>query len=284
MGVNVAWVALSLTHRIGGKTFQSLREHFDGDLAAILVADEQSLQQVPGVGATIARAITQIDLQAVASAVKRWQKAGVNILTSDDFDYPPPLLSLDDAPPTIFVRGVLPDLRQVKAYAIVGTRQPTAQALITACNLAIEITRRGHVVVSGLADGIDTTAHIGALSDRRGITVAVLGSGVLNIYPPTNAALAQTILDRSGALLCEVAPDLPVSVAGLVARNRIITGLCAGVIVVETGMDGGAMHAARFARAQGKPLYTVISDALGNRDLLANGALPIAPDLAGFPL
>lgn len=283
MAVNVAWVAISLTHRIGGKTFQSLREHFDGDLAAILAADTPSLQAVPGVGATIAQAIAQIDLEAVAHAVEGWQKAGITILASGDLNYPPPLSYLDDAPPTVFVQGTLPDLQQIRAYAIVGTRQPTPSAYHTAQCLGAEIAERGYVVVSGLAEGIDTAAHLGALSIPTGNTIAVLGSGVLNVYPPINIPLAQAIVER-GALLSEVAPDLPVSVAGLVARNRIITGLCAGVIVVETGIDGGAMHAARFARTQGRPLYAVESDALGNRELLANGALPIAPHLAGFSL
>jgi DNA processing protein len=156
---------------------------------------------------------------------------------------------------------------------------PSLQARIAANRLAAHFTREGYTIVSGLALGIDTLAHQATLS-HSGTTLAVLGSGVLNVYPPENAKLADQI-SKNGALLCEVHPDAPVSTPGLVARNRIITGLCERVIVVETEVDGGAMHAARFALLQGRQVYAVESPASGNKALLANGALSASHWLEG---
>jgi DNA processing protein len=134
------------------------------------------------------------------------------------------------------------------------------------------------VIVSGLALGIDTQAHIGALG-ARGRTLAVLGSGVLRVYPEHNLNLAEAIL-KQGALLSEIAPNAPPSPATLVARNRIISGLCDRLIVVETTVDGGAMYAARRAVEQGREVYTLDLGASGNRALIAEGARPLSLDLA----
>jgi DNA processing protein len=130
--------------------------------------------------------------------------------------------------------------------------------------------------------GVDTAAHLGAMASPEGYTLAVLGSGVLNVYPPENHNMEKGILQR-GAFLCEVHPKAKVNSPALVARNRIISGLSEGVIVVETEIDGGAMHAARFAKLQGRKVYVVENDASGNRALLADGAVPISPDLSYLP-
>jgi DNA processing protein len=116
------------------------------------------------------------------------------------------------------------------------------------------------------------------LSVAQGKTAAVLGSGVLNIYPPKHQELALAIMAR-GAIISEVKPDAAVSAPGLVARNRIIAGLSDSVIIIQTELDGGAMHAARFARQQGKPVYVVDHPASGNQLLIQDGALKLSPDL-----
>jgi DNA processing protein len=274
--VDPAWVALSLVRHLGGKTFRALLAHFDHDLRAILAADEAALQIVPGVGPRIARAICASDLDQTARHIERWQQAGVHIVTYEDRAYPEPLQALEDAPLTLFVRGRWPDWSRQRAYAVVGSRQPSPEGEALARRLGSELAEAGHIVVSGLARGIDTGAHLGALA-AAGVTVAVLGSGVLNIYPPEHQFLAKAVM-QGGALVSEVAPETTVSAPGLVARNRIITGLSAGVIVVETGPDGGAMHAARFARLQGRAVCAVDNDAGGNRELIATGAVSIPPD------
>ena len=281
--VDAEWIALSLTPRLGGKTFRALRKYFDNDLSAILSADAKQLRAVPRIGPKIAQSIQRIDLETTRRAIARWQKAGVNILTIDDSGYPAALRDLDDAPPTMFSYGTWPESNNRTACAIVGTRRPTSDAYSFAQNLSQTLAQRGELIVSGLTLGIDAAAHIGALATGDGITVAVLGSGVLNLYPSENDALAQAIITRGGALLSEVSPDAPVGAPGLVSRNRLITGLSDRVIVVETAPDGGAMHAARFARLQGRTVYAVENDAPGNRLLLSNGAISLLPDSEKLP-
>jgi DNA processing protein len=269
-----AWVALSLIGNLGVRTLRALGAAFNGDYAAAIHAPEARLRSIRGIGPKIAHAIRTVDLEE-AAAIRRWQAHGVLILTLDDRAYPAPLRALDDAPPTLFVRGTLPTFTQ--AAAIVGTRHPSARAQAIAARLAAELAARGQVIVSGLALGIDSAAHLGALSVPQGQTVAVLGSGLLDPYPAENRALADAVAAR-GALLCEARPDARANPQRLVARNRIITGLSQTVIVVETAEDGGAMHAARFARAQGRTLYTVDFPASGNRALIADGVPALSPE------
>ncbi|MBZ0302324.1 MAG: DNA-protecting protein DprA [Anaerolineae bacterium] len=266
------WIALSLTDHIGSKTLGALLRHFGGDPAAILAADTAELQQVVGVGPKIARSIQAINLDEVRQSLAEWETTDISILTlaSPNGAYPPRLLEIEDPPATLFVRGCGPPLFD-RAVSIVGTRSPSAEAAQWAYQLGAELTQAGFTVVSGLALGIDTAAHEGALSAAAGRTVAVLGCGLFNIYPPENQALAQRCAMR-GAILSEVHPAAPPSAPRLVARNRIISGLSDALIVVETTATGGAMHAARFAQRQQRPVYTFNLPASGNRELLANGA------------
>ncbi len=295
-----AWVALSLTGRIGRKTLHALLRHFGDDTRAILSADAKALREVPGVGPKIARSIRDINLEQVERGMARWREAGVAILTVHDHAYPARLKALDDAPPTLFARGnphppapsPFPKGTSFgrrgereeawafdRAVAIVGTRNPSKEAQGVARRLAGILAQRGYTIASGLAMGIDTHAHHAALGCDRP-TVAVLGCGVLDVYPEQNRHLADRIIEH-GALLCEVHPEATPNAASLVARNRLITGLSEAVIVVETGVDGGAMHAARFALAQGRRVYAVDSEATGNRALIANGATGVPMDWDG---
>ncbi|HUN06351.1 MAG TPA: DNA-processing protein DprA [Aggregatilineales bacterium] len=275
--MDAAWIALSLVERIGGKTFKALLDHF-GDPTRVLIADDRSLRRVPGIGPTMSARIQAVDVQAVAQLLPRWQQAGVQIATWNEAIYPARLREIEDAPPTIFYRGDSLNLPE-KTAAIIGTRTPSIEAATRATEVAMQLSEKGYTIVSGLARGIDYRAHQGALAVPCGRTVAVLGSGVLNIYPPESERFAAGIGKR-GCLLSEFHPQAGPSPSNLVARNRIITGLSDVVIVVETSVDGGAMHAARFARAQGKPIYTYASAATGNTALLADGALPLPENLS----
>lgn len=279
MSASPAWVALSLVEHLGAVKMRLLLDHF-GDLDAVLHADARALRQVPGIGPKISESIANMDARQIAEALPRWQAAGVRVLTASDPLYPRRLSDLDDAPPTLFARGTLcaPDQR---AVAVVGTRTPSPVAIDAAQRIGYGLAARGIAVVSGLALGVDTAAHLGALAARDGCTLAVLGSGVLNIYPPANRALAQAILQR-GALVSETAPGAGPKPSSLVARNRLISGLSEALIVIETREDGGAMHAARFAQKQGRRVYALDCGASGNQALLADGALPISADLDGF--
>lgn len=279
MSASPAWVALSLVEHLGAVKMRLLLDYF-GDLDAVLNADARALRQVPGIGPKISESIVNMDARQIAEALPRWQAAGVRVLTASDPLYPRRLSDLDDAPPTLFARGTLcaPDQR---AVAVVGTRTPSPVAIDAAQRIGYGLAARGIAVVSGLALGVDTAAHLGALAARDGCTLAVLGSGVLNIYPPANRALAQAILQR-GALVSETAPGAGPKPSSLVARNRLISGLSEALIVIETREDGGAMHAARFAQKQGRRVYALDCGASGNQALLADGALPISADLDGF--
>ncbi|MBI1277382.1 MAG: DNA-protecting protein DprA [Anaerolineaceae bacterium] len=277
---DVGWIALSLTGRIGNKTMQALLNYFDGSTSAILEADTKELRQVTGVGPKIAQSIAALDLKQVESALKQWQRMGVHILTLRDDAYPQQLKTLDDAPPTLFVRGEITHIE--KSVAIVGTRSPSHEARNFAQNLSTYLVERGYTIISGLALGIDSAAHFGAILHPEGRTGAVLGCGVLNIYPPEHKRLAETIT-LQGFTVCEVNPESTTSPASLVARNRIITGLSDGVIVIETAVDGGAMYAARFATQQNRPVYTIDSAASGNQALIAAGAVVLSKDFGQLP-
>jgi DNA processing protein len=273
-----AWVALSLVEHIGAKKLRALADFFDDDLDAALQADTKTLQRISGIGPKIAASIIAVDLTFVCAAIPRWHEAGITILTLDDPAYPAPLRALDDAPPTLFVSGRWHHQRSV---AVVGTRSPSRGSTEASRQLGFELAQRGFQVISGLALGIDSAAHIGALAQPGGMTSGVLGCGVLNIYPPNNRPLAQAICQR-GAVMSEVHPTAKPKPSTLVARNRIISGLCEAVIVVQTEIDGGAMHAVQRALDQGRRVYTLDSEASGNRALIEAGAAIITADLSGF--
>jgi DNA processing protein len=277
MTVSPEWVALSLVDQLGGVRFRALLDHFGGDVQAILRADEAALRQVYGIGGVLARSIRQIDLARTRGDIARWRERGVRLVTWNDAAYPSRLRQIPDAPPTLFIASALdaPPFEHARCAAIVGTRQPSPASIEQAQALAFQLCMNGWHIVSGLALGIDTLAHIGALAVPEGVTMAVLGGGVLNIYPPGNRALAQAIHKR-GVLLSEHAPYANPKPPYLVARNRIMSGICDVVIVVETSVSGGAMHAARRALEQGRRVYAVENGASGNRALLDEGAQPLS--------
>lgn len=275
---HIAWIALSLIEHLGAATLRALAAHFNGDLCAAIAADTDELRRVRGIGPKLSAAIRAIDLEAVKSALAAWRAAGVIPIPLDAPDFPPALRRIDSPPPVLFVQGS-PAALNGHAYAVVGTRHPSALALDIAIQLGFALANAGVTVVSGLALGVDVAAHHGALSAPRGVTVAVLGSGLLNIYPPSHRVLAAAIAAR-GALISELHPHAEPKPQNLVARNRLISGLCAGVIIVETGVEGGAMYAARRAWEQGRAVYVVNCDASGNRALIADGAIPLSTDLS----
>lgn len=280
MDAKIQWVALSLSRHIGTKTLASLVQHFDENLNAIFEADEEELMQIPGVGKTIAREIMLIDLEQVARDIPEWERQGVGIVTPFDDLYPDVLKAIPDHPPTLFVQGQWYTDLWAKTIAIVGTRRPSQQAKFLTMQLAAKLAQDNITIVSGLALGIDAAAHAGALQAKGGgSTIAVLGSGVLNVYPPQNKRIS-LMTRQSGALISEVHPKLSTNVQRLVSRNRIISGMSQGVIVIESDVDGGAMHAAKRAKEQGRIVYTLELPASGNQQLIKDGAIIIPRDLS----
>ncbi len=275
----IGWVGLSLCEGIGGVKLRRLLHHF-GDVSAILSASVDDLQTVKGIHPPVAHQIRAIQLDKLANAIHRWQSAHIHIITWESDDYPQLLLDIPDAPPTLFIMGNSTIWKNHHLYAIVGTRTPASLIRDKTIRLSDAITQKGHIVVSGLAEGVDTAAHLGTFVDKNGRTIAILGSGLCHIYPKHNRALADAILERNGALISEVAPDSQVSAWGLVGRNRIITAMSEAVIVMQTSLEGGAMHAVKFARQQHKPIYADNNIATGNRAILADGG----HDLATFQI
>jgi DNA processing protein len=269
-----AWVALSLIEHVGGVRLRALVERF-GSAGAVLGASAVELRRVPGIGDKIAAAIRAVDLAAVEGAMARWEREHIRLITLHDPAYPARLAAIADPPPTLFVRGHW-DAAVVNgdAVAIIGTRTPSRAGGSAAQRIAAEYAQAGWVVVSGLARGIDTLAHRNALAVASVPTLAVLGGGVRasSIYPPEHRPLAEGIARGGGALVSEQPPHAESKPSHLVARNRIITGLCSRVIVIETTVEGGAMHAARRAQEQGRELCTLDLPASGNQQLIAEGA------------
>lgn len=269
-------VGLCLVPGIGAVTLRSLLERF-GTIEAIRQATPAALQSVTGVGPRISAAIQAIDTDAIAVRIDRWRASGITLLTWSDLRYPALLHSLHDAPPLLFCRGGLP-LPHANTVAIVGSRQPAPGARRLAEQLGGELAARGWIVVSGLAWGIDIAAHTGAL--HHADTVAVLGGGLDQIQPKKHA-LADRI-QAQGLLLSELPPEATPTPAGLVARNRLISGISRAVIVVEAGEKSGSLYTARFAYRQKRPIFAVANGSAGNALLLQNGATPIPPDLSDW--
>ena len=202
-------------------------------------------------------------LSVEARAVRmRAEEGGVGVLPWDDRRYPSTLLATSDAPPVLWFRGSL-DALQRPAVAIVGSRTATAVALETAQRLAEDLASRGIAVVSGLARGVDSAAHRGAL--RSGCTIAVLGSGVDRVYPPEHKTLARDIAAR-GLVLSEFHPHAAPLKFHFPLRNRIISGLSRAVVIVEASEDSGSLITAACALEQGREVMAVPGNVLTGRN------------------
>ncbi|HSG98412.1 MAG TPA: DNA-processing protein DprA [candidate division Zixibacteria bacterium] len=202
---------------------------------------------------------------------------GIGLVGIHEEQYPPRLLRLGDPPPLLFVCGQLPDPDKT-AIAVVGSHHADAIGIAEAVNWGKGLVARDVVVVSGLARGIDGGAHTGALAGN-GTTVAVLGSGFDNIYPPEHRALAEEVTTQ-GALISEYPPSAPLTKARLVSRNRLIVGLCDAVVVVRVSeTTKGSMEAIKRARDIAVPVFLVATDAgEASRRAIAEGAIPILPE------
>lgn len=245
---------LSLVSGIGPRIRKLLLERF-GSPSAVFAAAPADLRCVQGVGAELTRRIAvareEIDVQAELDLCAA---SGIRILGDSEADYPRALREIDDPPGILFLRGeLLP--QDALAIAVVGSRHATQYGLAQAERLAGSLARAGFTIVSGLARGIDAAAHRGALA-AGGRTIAVLGSGLLNLYPPEHAELAEQIWNQ-GAVMSEAPPRSPPLSGAFPQRNRIITGLSLGVLVVEASTKSGALISARHAMEQNREVFAV---------------------------
>ncbi len=249
-----ALIGLSLVPGIGPSRMRALLAQFDAP-SAVFRASRSALTQVDGVGGQTAEAIlTFEDRDAVNREMERAETLGATLLSPWDERFPQRLREIYDPPGFLWMRGTLPEAAR-PMITVVGTRRCTDYGRAQAHHLAAELVRRGFTVVSGLAYGIDAAAHRGAL-DAGGRTVAVLGSGVGHIYPQKHTSLAERI-ENNGAVLSEYAIDADPDASNFPERNRILSGLSLGSIVVESYSEGGALITARLALEQNREVFAV---------------------------
>ncbi|UCG60442.1 MAG: DNA-processing protein DprA [Candidatus Zixiibacteriota bacterium] len=240
---------------VGSGRYNRLVKAF-GSPSAVLHASRLELEAVSGISATIASNVKSLfDGSRACEIASRITELGWTVLFRDDPAYPQPLLNIPEAdiPPLLFAEGELSGIDT--AVAIVGTRHPTEQGRMFAYDLAASLARAGITVVSGMAEGIDAAAHKGAL-ETGGRTVAVWGNSLDIVYPPANKTLACQIKKR-GLVLSEYLPGTSPDRANFPERNRIISGLSEGVVVIEAGKKSGALITAERALGQGRELFAV---------------------------
>mgnify|MGYP005853952899 CR=1 FL=1 len=269
------WLALATLPGIGGVTLRALIERF-GSVEAAFDAPADELLEVPRVTADVVARLRAISIPALEAELLSMSEEGLEVLTWEDDDYPPGLRMLHDAPPLLFVYGLLLPA-DLQAVAIVGTRQASPRGVEQAAHLARELAARGLTIVSGLARGIDSAAHRGALQAEGGRTLAVLGSGVRVIHPRENVPLAREIISR-GALISELRPDAPALGRSLMARDRIVSGLSKAVILVEGAEKSGSVDTARKALRQGRLLLAVPGSPGADALLDSGDAQPLDPE------
>lgn len=249
-----AILRLALIPGVGPRTYQALVEYF-GSAEAAIVAAPSELRKVTGIGPKLMRAMiearTGLDIESELRICREQQ---VQVLTVDHTQYPRGLREIHSPPIAIFLRGELVP-NDALAIAIVGTRHATSYGVRQAERLATELSHAGLTIISGMARGIDAAAHRGALL-AGGRTIAVLGCGVLNVYPPEHADLASQIRQR-GVLMSEAPPRSQPQSGMFPQRNRLISGLSLGVIVVEAAARSGALISAEHAMEQGREVFAV---------------------------
>ena len=270
------WVGLNLVKGIGSVRFKALMEAFGSPEAAWNAAPEawRDIGLSQKIVESFQRVRSGVSLDQIS---ERLQALGVEILTWDDSGYPRHLKEIDQPPPVLYVRGtLLPE--DDWAVAIVGTRRVTAYGRQVADEVATALAHSGVTIVSGLARGIDSIAHQAALN-AGGRTLAVLGNGVDQVYPPENRRLASQIIEH-GAVVSDYPLGTQPDGINFPPRNRIISGLSLAVIIVEAGLTSGALITATFAAEQGRDVFAVPGNinapqSQGTNRLIMDGAQPL---------
>lgn len=249
--------------RVGPIRIRALLEHFQ-DPARILSASPREIARVRGIDRATALLIARAspDDSFVAAQIRRMKSVGAELIPYWDSRYPPLLGRIYDPPAALFVLGELTDA-ETEAVALIGTRRPSVYGERVTADLSRGLVEHSLAVVSGLARGIDTIAHAAAL-DAGGRTIAVMGSGLDVPYPPENAGLLRRIA-ASGAVISEFPMGTKPDATNFPRRNRIVSGLSLGTVVVESGLDGGAMITASTALDQNREVFAVPGSILDAR-------------------
>ncbi|MBW1988635.1 MAG: DNA-protecting protein DprA [Deltaproteobacteria bacterium] len=270
----VPWFQLKHTQGVGLVWFRRLVEHFGGPEKVLGAGEKQIIEA--GFPPRIAKSVAKSRLSGPAkeeldSAAKNPR---FSVTTQHDPDYPPLLRHIADPPPYLYVYGELAPTE--KCVAVVGSRNATRYGLSATRRICKDLARAGVVVVSGMARGIDTAAHEGALAGG-GKTWAVFGCGLETIYPPENKGLYHEIVDKGGAVVSEFALAEPPKASNFPVRNRVISGICKATVVVEATAKSGSLITAGQALEQGRELFAVPGSinsfkSAGTHALLKQGA------------
>jgi DNA processing protein len=258
---------------IGSIRLNKLLEFF-GKPENILKASGEKLTAVFGIGEKIAYKIHSLKEEDLEKELESAKKLGLKILTVEDKDYPENLKNIPDPPLVLYVKGEL-SLEDKYSIGIVGSRRASIYGLNNAQRFAFELAQKGFTIVSGMARGIDTYSHRGALK-AKGRTLAVMGSGFNQIYPPENEKLAEEIA-QNGAVISEFPIDTGPFRQNFPRRNRVISGLSLGVLVVEATRNSGALITADFALEQGREVFALpgkvdSGNSFGTNGLIKQGA------------
>lgn len=268
-------VQLALTHGIGSVLIERLLERF-GSASNALSASPVELCEVPGIGLSVSRNLRDPEFrQQVRQTLEFCDSCGVQVLLPRDPCFPRLLREIVDPPTILFVRGQLL-ARDSLSVAIVGTRSASQYGRFQTGRFARCLSRAGLTIVSGLARGIDAAAHQAVL-EAQGRTLAVLSSGVTEVYPPQHQPLAECI-EASGAVLSEMPPGTKPKRGMFPRRNRLISGLCLATLVIEAGERSGALITARVAGEQGREVFALPGmvsspNARGCHQLIRDGAV-----------
>jgi len=278
-----ALVALSTVSHLGSVKIRLLVKYFGSAIAA-MAASSTEIQQLPGFGPKITAGLEAMrNSDTWKKELELAERMHVKLIPWTSPEYPKRLLEIDDYPILLYVRGEIKS-KDSQAIAIVGTRHPTIYGLEMAEKLACDLASSSFTIVSGLARGIDTAAHRGAL--RNGRTIAVIGSGLADIYPAENKGLADEIA-QNGALISEFSMRTPPDRQNFPQRNRIVSGLSLGTLLVEAPIKSGAMSTMERAKDHKRKRYALPGRAdgeqfRGNHALIKQGVQLIenAQDIA----
>lgn len=269
------WVWLSTKFEPGTIKCDKLLQEFDYNPKAIYEAERSAFESVCGPNLRLLNALCDKSLDRTTEILKYCEKHNIGILTQDDEKYPSSLLRIDGQPPVIYYKGTVPDFEHRFSVAIVGTRNVSPYGSSAAYTIAHDIAAAGGIIISGMALGSDTAAHRGAL-DAKGTTVAFLGCGIDVVYPKENASLMKEII-ANGAVMTDYPPHSRPEGRHFPVRNRLISGVSHGVLIVEAAKKSGALITAEHAKKQGKLLYAIPGrigelNSEGSNNLLISGA------------
>ena len=261
------------------KLYHSIKEFYEGGEREWLLSGVLTQKDIAS--------LTKTPLSKAMDIIARCEASGISVISLEDDDYPEKLAEIYDPPAVLYVKGKLPDFSTRLTIAMVGTRKATVYGKMASHLISGSLAKVGAIIVSGGAVGIDSLSHIGAM-EAGGTTVCVLGCGINYPYLMENKKMRDEIA-LSGALVSAYPPDYPSGKYTFPERNRIISGLSDGVVVIEAGVKSGSLITARLAMEQGRDVFAVMGNitspySQGTNALIKDGAVPVTDftDITGY--